>query len=71
MIYRVSSNLLPGVVTLKSLISCSMTNVIVMLRSGSTWYIKLKVKHMFSTCNMLIIANDAKLTKIFKEKVKF
>ena len=71
MIYRVSSNLLPGVVTLKSLISCSMTKVIVELRSGSTWYIKLKVKHMFSTCNMLIIANDAKLTKIFKEKVKF
>lgn len=71
MIYRVSSNLLPGVVTLKSLISCSMTKVIVKLRSGSTWYIKLKVKHMFSTCNMLIIANDAKLTKIFKEKVKF
>lgn len=71
MIYRVSSNLLPGVVTLKSLISCSVTKVIVKLRSGSTWYIKLKVKHMFSTCNMLIIANDAKLTKIFKEKVKF
>ena len=71
MIYRVSSNLLPGVVTLKSLISCSMTKVIVKLRFGSTWYIKLKVKHMFSTCNMLIIANDAKLTKIFKEKVKF
>ena len=70
MLYRVSSNLLRGVVTLKSVISCSMTKIIVKLTFRSTCYIKLKVKHMFSTCNIPVIANDAKLTKIFKEKVK-